>query len=358
MTPIRVAYLVNVFPKLSETFIANEIIELRRQGVEVRVFSLRKPTEDMRHEMIVDSGLDQITSYDTENFSAALKEFKPQILHAHFATEPTEAARDFAAKLHIPFTFTAHGYDVFRKPPVDFAERALAAAGVVTVSQANAEYIAKTFSVPAKHVHVIPCGIDLEKFCPAPISSAEKMPPLILCVARLVKVKNLKLLLNACALLRDREISFRCVLIGDGPCREELNLLQKNLRLENFVEFRGAATQAEVRRWWQQADIGVLSSENEGMPVSLMEAAACGVPVVATSVGGIPELVDDGKTGLLVGANDVEQFASALEKLLCDKNLRRAFGQAARKSAEQKFDQAKQVGQLISLWSKILGAAS
>ncbi|MEP6664584.1 MAG: glycosyltransferase family 4 protein, partial [Verrucomicrobiota bacterium] len=314
MTPARVAYLVNVFPKLSETFIAGEIIELRRQGIEVRVFSLRNPTEELRHELIENSGLDKITNYDTENFTSALKEFRPQLLHAHFATEPSAAARSFAAELQIPFTFTAHGYDIFRKPPVDFAERAISAAGVITVSKANAEYITKTFSVPANHVHVIPCGIDLEQFCPAPKTSAEKTTPLILCVARLVKVKNLKLLLNACALLRDREVSFRCVLIGDGPLCEELNLLRKNLRLENFVEFKGAATQSEVLRWWQRADIGVLSSENEGMPVSLMEAAACGVPVVATAVGGIPELVDDGKTGLLVGANDVEGFALALAR--------------------------------------------
>src|SRR5439155_25720744 len=133
---------------------------------------------------------------------------------------------------------------------------------------------------------------------------------------------------QSCAKLRDRGVPFRCILIGDGPCRRELEETQARLDLEKVVEMPGAADQARVLAWWQQATVGVLTSDNEGMPVSLMEAAACGVPVVATAVGGVPELVVDGATGLLVPAGDARALANALERLLIDDDLRARLGAA------------------------------
>ena len=126
MMPSRVAYVINVFPKLSETFIAGELAELHRRHVGLRVLSLRQPVEILRHDFIARAGLDKITCYDPAKFPALLREFKPQMLHAHFATEPTAAARELAQEIGVPFTFTAHGYDIRRKPPPDFAERAAA----------------------------------------------------------------------------------------------------------------------------------------------------------------------------------------------------------------------------------------
>src|SRR6185369_8542254 len=105
--------------------------------------------------------------------------------------------------------------------------------------------------------------------------------PLIVCVARHVLVKNLGMLVRSCGLLRDRGVPFRCMLVGDGPCRTELEALSKHLALPGLVEFVGSATQEKVLKYWQRASIGVLTSDNEGMPVCLMEAAACAVPVVA-----------------------------------------------------------------------------
>src|SRR2546422_1055911 len=111
----RVAYVVNVFPKLSETFIAWELAELRRRGVEVCILSLRPPDEGRRHEIVREAGLEERVIYDPKEFRAALLEFQPELLHAHFATEPTAAARELAAELRVPFTFTAHGYDIYRR---------------------------------------------------------------------------------------------------------------------------------------------------------------------------------------------------------------------------------------------------
>ncbi len=352
MTPKRIAYILNIFPKLSETFIAGEIAELRKRGVEVRIFSLLPPREELQHDIVRSAGLDQITTYDVATFEEGIKKFQPDILHAHFAKEATEKARDLSASCCVPFTFTAHGYDIHRKPPPDFFQRAMASSAVVTVSRANAKHIHRTFQVSRSRIHVIPCGVDTERFCPA--NGIPPGPPLIVCVARLVAVKNLALLLDTCAVLRNDGVNFRCVIVGDGPLRGELESKRAALNLEKLVEMPGAAEQGEVLKWWQRAAVGALTSENEGMPVCLMEAAACGVPVVAPHVGGVPELVADGVTGILSPANDPGSFALALERLLANAELRGRMGAAARQRALEKFSVARQVDALLELWSEIL----
>nr|MBA2451175.1 glycosyltransferase [Chloroflexota bacterium] len=314
MTPRRVAYVVSVFPKTSETFIAGELAELRRRGIEVRILSLRPPAAEPRHEIVARAGLLEHTTYDVEAFLARLREFRPALLHAHFATAPAAVARELAAELGVPFTFTAHGYDIHRKPPADFADRAAAASAVVTVSLANARHIAETWGVPRSHIRVIPCGVDTDRFRPSSsgAGAVRESPAHIVCVARLHPVKNLGLLLEACASLRARGLAFRCVLVGEGESRDELVAARARLGLGEVVELVGAAEQVVVLGWWQRATVAVLTSHSEGMPVSLMEAAACDVPAVATAVGGIPELIEDGRTGLLTPPGDVPALAAAL----------------------------------------------
>ena len=354
MTPRRVAYVLRVFPKISETFIASELADLRRRGVEVRILSLRPPAEALRHALVEDAGLTERTLYDPEEFPRRLREFRPEILHAHFATEATTTTWRLARDLGVPFTFTAHGYDVYRRPPPDFRARALAAAAVVTVSVANARYIAETFGVPAPHIHVISCGVDTDRFRP---NGPRPEPPHIVCVARLAPVKNLGLLLSACAILRTRGRRFRCVLVGDGRCREQLETERARLGLTEVVELVGAAEQLDVLAWWRRATVAVLTSESEGMPLSLMEAAACGVPAIATAVGGVPELIEDGVTGFLTSRGDAEQLAAALERVLGDADLARRLGAAARRRAEERFTLARQVDRLLALWSGVVDEA-
>ena len=392
MPPCRIAYVLKIFPKISETFITSELAELRRRGIELRILSLQPPRAELQHDIVARTGLDQITCYRSDDFLTVLLEFRPQLLHAHFATESTEIAIDLATELGIPFTFTAHGYDIHRKAPLDLAARAAAAGAVVTVSEANAVYLAETFGVPRSHIRVIPCGVDTERFRPPgskDVQSGREVGPevgrvcpqislllrraedparrdalprplLIVCVARQVAVKNLTMLLESCAMLRDNGVNFRCALVGDGPCRGELEIERGRLGLDGIVEMPGAAEQGTILAWWQKATVGVLSSHNEGMPVSLMEAAACGVPVVATAVGGVRELVEDGVTGVLVPAGDASALAKTLEQFIGNPQLRARFGQAARQRAEAKFSVARQVDQLLALWSEVLatGAAT
>jgi glycosyltransferase involved in cell wall biosynthesis len=169
-----------------------------------------------------------------------------------------------------------------------------------------------------------------------------------------VAVKDLGLLLRACVTLRDQGVAFRCVSVGDGPRRAELESLRTDLRLEPLVEFVGAAEEREVLRWWQRAALAVLTSESEGMPVCLMEAAACGVPAVATAVGGVPELIEEGVTGLLTPAGDMDAFAGAVRTLLQDPLRRAAMGSAARRRVAESFSLTGQVDQLLALWGEVL----
>lgn len=357
MMPERVAYVLNIFPKLSETFIAGELAELKRRGVNLRILSLLPPREELRHEIVTRTGLDTLVCYDPQEFSAVVRDFQPQLLHAHFAREATAEARRLAAAHHVPFTFTAHGYDIHRKPPDDFAARAAAARAVVTVSAANADYMAATFGVPRPSIQIISCGVDTEIFRPG-ASAMRAAPPLLLCVARHVAVKNLALLLEACAELRRRAVPFQCRMIGDGPLHEELKARRAALDLEAIVEMPGVADQGEVLNQWQRASVGVLTSQNEGMPVSLMEAAACGVPVVAPAVGGIPELVGDEETGLLARPGDCESLVTALARMLGDERLRKRLGEAARHRAVERFSVRRQVDQLLALWSAVLNGGA
>ena len=352
MTALRVAYVLRIFPKLSETFIVGELVELRRRGVDVRILSMLPPRETLRHRLVAEAGLDELTCYGPERFADETRRFRPQLLHAHFATEATAAARELAATAGLPFTFTAHGYDIYRKAPHDIAERAAAAAAVVTVSEANRTRMHSSFGIPPERVELIPCGIDIETFCP----NGGPVEPLVVCVARLNPAKNLGVLLEACALLRARGVRFRCVVVGEGPCREELERKHSELGLGAAVELVGAAAQHEVLRWWQQASVADLSSEREGAPVCLMEAAACAVPAVAPAIGGIPELIADGETGFVTTPGDAEELAHALERLLADAELRHSLGSAARRRAEERFSVALQVDRLLEVWHGVLGA--
>lgn len=345
----RVAYLVSVFPKLSETFIAMELAELRRRGIEVCILSLRPPEGKLRHRVIADAGLAERTHYDPRQFARVARQFRPQLIHAHFATQATQAARELAAELKLPFTFTAHRYDIYDKPPADFADRRRAAAAAITVSDENARYMARAFGV--RSVHVIPCGVDTDQFRPQRLTAGL---PYLVCVARLKPFKNQQLLLKACALLRSRGVEFRCVLVGDGPCREELEALCAHLQLEEVVQFAGAAVQDDVIGWWQRAAVAVLPSNSEGMPVCLMEAASCGVPAVATRVGGIPELIEEGVTGLIVPPGDAGRLAAAVEKLVRAPELAARMGRAARERAEQRFSLKHQVDRLLGVWTQVL----
>lgn len=347
----RIAYVLNTFPKVSETFIANELAELARRGVELRMLSLRPPVDELRHGVVERAGLMRWVSYDVAGFAAELERFRPQLIHAHFARQATAKARTLATALGVPYSFTAHRYDIYSRPPEDFHERAMAAGAVITVAEANADYISSNFGVPRERIDIIPCGVDTERFTPG----GEKLePPHLVCVARLEPVKNHAVLLQACALLRSRGVPFRCVLLGDGSAQAQVEAERARLGLDDLVLMPGAAEQDEVRDWLRRSAVCVLSSDSEGMPVSLMEAAACGLPAVATAVGGVPEQILDGVTGFVVPPRNPAALADALATLLADARLRTRLGEAAHAEAQRRFSIGHQVDRMMDVWQRML----
>jgi glycosyltransferase involved in cell wall biosynthesis len=204
-------------------------------------------------------------------------------------------------------------------------------------------------------VHIVRCGIDLDRFSRAPRSRSTT--PRILSVARLDEVKGIEYLIDACAQLRDAETQFVCRIIGDGPMREELQARIERLDLADYVELAGAGTQDEVRDALAGASVFVLPSivtegQNfEGVPVSLMEAMASGVPVVSTRTGAIGELVIDGETGLLVEQRNADELACAIRRLLEDGEFRSRLVESATQHLRTEFridGNAAKLDQLIS----------
>ena len=351
----RMAYVVDGFPKVTHTFVAGEIAEVMRRGVDVRILSLRPGDDGVVHGIVHENDLVGRTVYDADRFEATLEDLRPQIVHAHFARRATARARELAAALGVPFTFTAHNYDVSRRPPDDMAERAAASAGVVTVSRWNADFLAERLGVDRAKIHVIPCGIDVERFTPG---GAGESPPLVVAVARLHPIKNLQLLLDVCARVASGGTRHCVAIIGDGDERAALERRRAELGLDEVVRFVGHLTQEAVADWWRRADVGALTSDSEGMPVALMEAAASGVPVVATAVGGVPDMVVQGVTGRVVPPGDAGGFAAALEQLLSEPALRRRMGAAARRHAVDRFSVAHQVDRLMEVWTRAIAPAA
>lgn len=347
---IRIAYVLKEFPVVSQTFVASELVELRRRGIELRILSLRPPPERLPHRFVTRAGLDRLTVYGRRAWAGALRDLEPELIHAHFATEAAAAARELSMRTRIPFTFTAHGYDVHHRPPADLASRAATAAAVITVSEANARALTR-LGVDRARVRVIPNGVDLSRFRRPRGASPER--GLIVCVARQHPAKNLRLLLEACALLREQGVPFRCLLVGDGRSGAALRSQAAALGLAQLVEFAGALDHDEVASAWRRASIAVLTSRREGLPVSLIEAAATGVPAVATAVGGVPELVAHEETGLLVPAGDAPALAGALSRLLAEPKRALELGRAARARAEERFSLTRQVDALLGLWEAI-----
>jgi glycosyltransferase involved in cell wall biosynthesis len=211
-------------------------------------------------------------------------------------------------------------------------------------------------SLPA--LEVVHHGVDLDRFAPRPPVAADDAAgrPLITTVGRLVEKKGFDDLLRALALLAGRGAGFTCRVYGDGPLRDELTRLRDDLGLGDRVELVGARSGDEVVAALGRTDVFALTprvtddGDRDGIPNVLVEAMACALPVVTTDVGGVPELVDDGATGLVVPSGSPERVADALAALLASAELRRRLGAAARRRVEDDYDVDAAAGRLRGLY--------
>ena len=402
--------MMSRFPKLTETFILQEMIAMERLGVQVDVYPLWREHATVTHpeairfvqrahfqrsfsSAVVRENWHLLSrqprkylttlwavmrgTWGSPRFVAGALAIFPKAVyfarrmdrtgvshvHAHFATHPTVAAVVIRRLVGIPFSFTAHGSDLHRDQRM-LGQKIAEASFAVTISDYNRQVMAAECAHDGDRgkVRVVHCGVDTQLFQAAPSPGTVGQPPVpfsIFCVGTLHEVKGQTYLLQACQQLVDHGIDVVVNLIGDGPDRQALLRQAMAAKIADRVTFHGGKTHREVAELLRGAHVVVAPSvptkdgRREGIPVALMEAMSCGVPVVASRLSGIPELVEDGRTGLLVPPRDVQAIAGALRWLHADGALRCRLGEAARKKILQDFDLSKNAATLAALFQAV-----
>lgn len=401
-TKWKVAYIMSRFPKITETFILYEMVAIEQQGIQVEVYPfLREQTpvihpeaetyvERAHFEPFLSLSLVQAHMHYLRHkpraylttlwtllranwgslrfFTRALALFPPAVhfartmsdnginhIHAHFASHPAAAAFVIHQLTGISYSFTAHGSDLHRDRHM-LCEKVAAAEFVVPISEFNKNMILEDCGQHwSNKVHVIHCGVDTEVFRPraepTPYERGDG-PFTILCIGTLHEVKGQTYLIEAGRLLHERGVNFICHFAGDGPDMEMLMQQAAESGLTDAVHFHGRLAREDITELLARADVVVTpsvptkSGRREGIPVVLMEAMGSSVPVVASGISGIPELVEDGKSGFLVAPRDVKSLTEAIERLYQDPELRQRFGQAGRQKVITEFDLYKNAATL------------
>lgn len=394
-TPTRIAYIMKRYPRLSETFILTEIATMEELGAELALFSLLQPEPPPHHPLVASiraplhhlppdrrakiralgaahaacaarAPLRYAHALGRLAYSAAqsraplgvVKQFlragfvadrcKRQgidLIHAHFANAPAAVAWFAATMSGIPYSFTTHAKDLYLTSPRVLRRRIRGAQFVTTCTRYNVEHL-RTITPQRDHakLRLVYHGIDLARFSVRAAARAPKPEPLILSVGRLVPKKGFDDLIAACAILRDGGIPFRCEIVGEGPLRDEMEQDIARRGLAGQVHLKGAMTHADLIAFYREADIFALAprivadGDRDGIPNVIAEAMAIGVPVVSTAVSGIPELVQNSVTGMLVPPQSPDALAAALRGLLRDPQAGLRLAAQARAGIESGFN--------------------
>jgi len=400
----KVGYVVSAWPRLSETFILNEVIGIERLGACLQIFTTKDLEDKAAHAKVTKVhapvtclsiqrnwkaiGLASIHLFlerPVRFWQAILRAlryrrlgvlrcffqatylaemlFREPVthLHAHFAHDPTFVTMFTHYLTGIPYSFTAHAKDIYVKTPPELLRAEVQTAqAVVTCTEYNRRYLLTQIG-PASNgkLHCIYHGLDLSQFnfCSPRALSSE--PPVILSVARLVEKKGLGDLILAADVLRQRGRRFQVEIVGDGPLRQSLQVQVKRLGLNDRVKLLGPMPHDKLGRVYQRACLFALpcvvsaDGDRDGIPNVLLEAMASGVPVVATPISGIPEVIHSEVEGLLVPANNPASLADALDRLLTSPELRERLALAARVKIETCFSIEKSSAQLLSLFQQV-----
>ncbi|PYL28521.1 MAG: hypothetical protein DMF39_08760 [Verrucomicrobia bacterium] len=393
MAMANFAYLFERFPSFGQTFCYREVVELARQGITPPIFSIRNPSDeppqdwdarivnrvhylpeekelldDVRRaskKQNLDSEIidaldewgrrtDFLRLYQAVYVGLRLREMGIGHVHAHFMGMAARTAFWIHKFFPVTFSFTAHANDIFapRNFEVGLVKLVDAARVIVTVSDYAKKFLQERFPERAARIRHIYNGLNLAEFGRADFSSA---PPLILAVGRLIAKKGFADLICACGLIAERGKSFRCEIIGEGPLEDELRGQIERLNLQDRVALSGARPMGEVRRRLIAANVFVLPSiidpdgGMDNLPTVIMEAMATGLPIVSTTIGGIPEMVVENETGFLVQPGDAAALADAIEQVIDDRLLARRLGQGGYERAQQLFSIDKNVRELCTL---------
>lgn len=390
----EVVFVLKGYPRLSETFVAQEIRGLEQAGLRIRIVALRRPTDRKAHPIIAE--IRAPVSYLPEylyrapgrvlagwrlarrlpGYRAALRAWLADLrrdptpnrgrrfgqalvlaaelpagiirLHAHFLHTPASVARYAALMTGLPWSASAHAKDIWTTPDWEKREKLAACDWLVTCTALGAAHLAGLAADPAK-VALLHHGLDLARFPP---TAAERSPRdgtpggdpvVILSIGRAVEKKGLDDLLAALARLPP-DLAWRFVHIGGGALLPALKAQAAALGLPGRIDWRGAQGQAEVLAALRAADLFALASrtagngDRDGLPNVLMEAASQKLAIAATRAGAIEELIEDGKTGLLAPAGDPPALAAAMARLIADPALRAKLGAAAQARVAADFD--------------------
>ena len=397
----RVAFVLKGYPRLSETFIAQEIAALERRGLQILIVSLRRPTDARRHpvhdeiraallylpEYLYQEPLRVFRSWirlrKSKNFREArntwlrdlardptpnrIRRFGQALvlanelptdvnrLHAHFLHTPASVTRYAALMRGVAWTGSAHAKDIWTTPEWEKREKLASCEWLVTCTAANLAHLEAL--APPGRVELVYHGLDFSRFSPQGKNSSGRDgrnpadPVIILSVGRLVEKKGTDVLLEALARL-PATVHWRLVHAGGGPLKGMLEARAGALGIAARVEWRGARTQTELLAEYRAADLFALASrvardgDRDGLPNVLAEAQSQGLASVATRVSGIPELIEHGRTGMLVAPGSPEELAHALGELIADPVRRRALGEAGRHRVSEKFGLEKNIARL------------
>jgi glycosyltransferase involved in cell wall biosynthesis len=401
------------YPRISETFISNEILLLERLGFPIHLFSMRRPRENFTHQSVnrIQAAVDYLPEtllrplprllyhngllaaqqpgiyaralkiafqrFLRTHKSATLKHLfqagylvrhlmphrRIIHLHAHFAHSPASVAMFASLLSGLPFSFTAHAKDIYTSDPRQLKEKATLAKFVVTCTEYNRRHLTAICDGEPGAIYRVYHGIDTGLFSLSQdwISKPEK-PYRILTVARLIAKKGLPTVYRALKVLQDRGIVFKHILIGDGDDREKILSIIKDLGLTAHTRWLGAQPHEVVLDYYKRSHLFVLGCEvapngdRDGIPNVLFESMAMGVPVVATHLSAIPELVETEKTGLLVDPGSPEKMAEAMLRMLSDTDLRAKIIPAARQRVACDFDNKPLVRDLAEVYRKEIEA--
>ena len=388
--------LVKVFPKLSETFVLEEVLGLEKLGVALRIYTLSQPSDAVSHSAVdrVQAPVLQVPQLSwaeslrfvachvaqlarsplrylkalasgARRGRAGLVDFARagwlarqlradgvRHLHTHFIATSADISELVSRLSGIEFSISAHAKDIYLSDAADLRRRLEAARFTVTCTEFNCRTLRDV--APNAAVHRMYHGIDHGVFHPR-VREATGLAPLILSVGRLRAKKGLDTLIDACRLLRGRGLLFRCEIVGYGEERDSLQVQIDSHELTNCIQLSGKLVREEVLERYGRGAVYVQPSritadgDRDGIPNVLLEAMAVGLPVVASRVSGIPELVQHRRNGLLVEPDDAAALADAIDELISDPSLGAFLGRNARATVIENFDNPNNLQLLLQL---------
>ena len=342
---------------------------LAKRNCEICVFGLSKPQDDFYESLdnvtIAFAELEGLRSRSIlskliylkqrKKIKEVYKAFKPDIVHAHYATSYGMLG---SLLKHKPYLISVWGSDVFEFPQASFINKIILKRNLSKATRlfSTSKIMGlETKKYTNKKVETVPFGVDITKFHPVPQKKESTI--ITLGIIKTLELNyGINYLLDAFKLIISKydTIKFKLTIAGDGSQKEALKKQVHELNIEDLVDFKGQINQTEVADCFNQMDIAIIASLAESFGVSAVEAAACGIPVVATNVGGLPEVVLDGKTGLLCPSKNPQALANQISKLIEDSDLRKKMGKEARKFVVKNYNWEKNVDLMMTHYQSIM----